>query len=91
MPAVVELHKTFPRPRSAIGGRTRDVGAGGVYVVSQEEVATGTRVRVSVHLGHLGRMFSSFGSVVRREAHGFAVAFDNTVELAWDVPGVACR
>lgn len=90
VPAVVEFLETAGAAPTAVAGSTRDIGAGGVYVVSQEAVVAGLRVRVSVDLGRLGRAFRSGGSVVRTEECGFAVQFDEIVTDAMHLQATAC-
>lgn len=80
VPAVVEILGEAGPGAAVVAGSTRDISAGGVYVVSQEFVAAGARVRVHVDLTGLGRLLTAAGAVVRREQWGFAVQFDPPLE-----------
>ena len=86
VPAVVEVLGQVPPGKAVVAGSTRDVSAGGVYVVSQEFVVAGARVRVQVDLSGVGMRLAEGGEVVRCEEWGFAVAFDSPVEGGVDLP-----
>jgi multidrug efflux pump subunit AcrA (membrane-fusion protein) len=90
VPAVVEFPGTTDARSAAVAGSTRDLSAGGVYVVSMEKIVAGARVRASVLLGRLGRTFVTTGSIVRTEEYGFAVQFDEPVADAMDLPASTC-
>jgi hypothetical protein len=78
-PAVVEVLDTPDSGGKFVAGSTRDIGAGGVYVVSEEGMMLGLRVHISVNLERLGRVVRTLGSVVRCESSGFAVEFDEVL------------
>ena len=81
-PAVIEV---LDRPESVgefVAGSTRDIGAGGVFVVSEEGMVPGLRVRLSVNLERLGRAIKTLGSVIRCEPGGFAIEFDEALPEA---------
>ena len=90
VPALVEVFENADLMAGAVAGSTRDIGAGGVYVVTQEPVAAGARVRVSADLGRVGQAFRTAGSVVRCEEYGFAVAFDDTLLEAMHLNAAMC-
>ena len=90
-PAVVEVVDTVEPDGRFVAGSTRDIGAGGVYVVSGEGMVPGLRVHISVNLGRLERLVKTLGSVVRCESSGFAVEFDEVlIEVAMHLQATPC-
>jgi hypothetical protein len=60
-------------------GASRDVSAAGVFILTQNPPPVGTKVKVFTRLATTGMILENCGEVVRLEADGFAVRFDNVI------------
>lgn len=67
------------------GGRfrdlTRDVGAGGVFISTKRKISKGMRVNIQFPIFAFEKYLSLMGRVVRCESEGFAVMFEEAIEV----------
>lgn len=75
-PVIVEVIPADAPKQETVVGSTRDVSAGGIYVVSDNATLEGARVRVHVDLSRVGELINADGKVVRKDEWGFAIEFD---------------
>jgi len=65
-------------------GKFRDlisnVGAGGVFVITRRKISLGRSINIQFPIFALGKRLSVMGTVVRCDAEGFAVMFNETIE-----------
>lgn len=83
-PILVEFASPDGRGGHLVAGSTRDISAGGVYVVSQEPVNAGTAAQLYMACPGREAPLNTAGVIVRCEPKGFAIAFSETVE---EMPG----
>ena len=79
-PIVAQFDLEDGTNESVIAGSTRDISAGGVYVVSQERVQTGARSQIHVAHSLFTESMNTTGAVVRLESTGFAIEFDQELD-----------
>ena len=60
---------------------TRDVGAGGVFIRSKRKVERGRRINVQFPIFAFEKKLSLMGTVVRCEPDGFAVMFEEAIDV----------
>ena len=60
---------------------TRDVGAGGIFIRTTREIKHGQRVNIQFPIFAFDQRLSLMGSVVRCEPEGFAVMFEETMDV----------
>lgn len=60
---------------------TRDVGAGGVFISTKRKIKHGRRINVQFPVFAFEKKLSLMGTVVRCESEGFAVMFEESIEV----------
>lgn len=60
---------------------TRDVGAGGVFISTKRKIKQGRRINIQFPIFAFEKQLSLMGTVVRCESEGFAVMFDEAIEV----------
>ena len=61
---------------------TRDVGAGGVFISAKRKIKQGRRINIQFPIFAFERSLSLMGTVVRCEPEGFAVLFEEPIDVA---------
>ena len=59
----------------------RDVGAGGVFVSTRRKIPQGRPINIQFPIFAFGTWLSIMGTVVRCDAKGFAVMFNEAIEV----------
>lgn len=60
---------------------TRDVGAGGVFISTRKKIPQGRRINIQFPIFAFEKILSLMGTVVRCESNGFAVMFEEAIEV----------
>ena len=60
---------------------TRDVGAGGLFITTNRTVEQGRRINIQIPIFAFERRLSLMGTIVRCEPEGFAVMFEEALEV----------
>lgn len=60
---------------------TRDVGAGGVFISTRMKIRQGRRINVQFPIFAFEERLSLMGTVLRCEPEGFAVMFEEAIEV----------
>lgn len=58
-----------------------DIGAGGIYISSRRPIPLGRRINIQIPVCAFGRRLSIMGDVVRCNADGFAVMFEDDIDI----------
>jgi hypothetical protein len=58
----------------------KDIGAGGVFVRTRRQVIQGRAINLQIPILVFGKRLSLMGTVVRCDATGFAVRFDQPID-----------
>lgn len=58
-----------------------NVGAGGVFISTRREIALGRPINIQIPILAFGKRLSIMGTVVRCESKGFAVMFDEAIDM----------
>jgi hypothetical protein len=59
----------------------RDVGAGGVFVSTRRKINKGRSINIQFPVFAFGQRLSIIGTVVRCESNGFAVMFNEAIDM----------
>jgi len=59
----------------------RDVGAGGVFISTKRKIQEGRRINIQFPIFAFERRLSLLGTVVRCEPEGFAVMFEEAIDV----------
>ena len=59
----------------------RDVGAGGVYVSTRRKINKGRSINIQFPVFAFGKRLSIIGTIVRCESNGFAVMFNEAIDM----------
>jgi len=62
---------------------TRDVGAGGVFINTKRKIKQGRRINIQFPIFAFEKKLSPMGTVVRCEADGFAVRFEEAIDVGF--------
>jgi Tfp pilus assembly protein PilZ len=60
---------------------TRDVGAGGIFISTKRKIKKGRRINVQFPIFAFEMHLSLMGTVVRCEPEGFAVRFEEAIDV----------
>ncbi|MGD9307898.1 MAG: PilZ domain-containing protein [Desulfosarcina sp.] len=60
---------------------TRDVGAGGVFINTKRQIKKGRRINIQFPIFAFEKKLSLLGTVVRCDPDGFAVMFDEAIDV----------
>ena len=60
---------------------TRDVGAGGVFIRTKRKIKKGRRINIQFPIFAFEKNLSLMGTVVRCEPEGFAVMFEEAIDV----------
>jgi len=60
---------------------TRDVGAGGVFINTKRKIKQGRRINIQFPIFAFEKRLSLMGTVVRCEPGGFAVMFEESIDV----------
>lgn len=60
---------------------TRDVGPGGVFISTKRKIRQGRRINIQFPIFAFEKRLSLMGTVVRCESEGFAVMFEEAIEV----------
>lgn len=59
----------------------RDVGAGGVFVSTRRKINEGRSINIQFPVFAFGKRLSIIGTIVRCESNGFAVMFNEAMDM----------
>jgi Tfp pilus assembly protein PilZ len=62
-------------------GLTRDVGAGGIFISTKRKIKQGRRINIQFPIFAFEKQLSLMGTVVRCEPDGFAVRFEEAMDV----------
>ena len=60
---------------------TRDVGPGGVFISTKRNIRQGRRINIQFPIFAFEKRLSLMGTIVRCESEGFAVMFEEAIEV----------
>ena len=60
---------------------TRDVGAGGVFISTKRKIRKGRRINIQFPIFAFDKRLSLMGTVIRCEPEGFAVRFEEAMDV----------
>ncbi len=59
----------------------RNIGAGGVFVSTRRKINQGSPINIQLPIFAFGKRLSIMGTIVRCDPKGFAVMFDEAIEV----------